>query len=68
LAVIARALPEEENPLMLWVLKTLNERIHHFIKRGTPKLNLMLCLFNLIAYVNLELLETLQEMISAILR
>lgn len=33
LGVIAKSLPESENPLKLWIIKTLYERIHYFIKR-----------------------------------
>jgi len=68
LVVIVQNLPETENALTLFVLKTMSDRIHYFIAKGTPKMNLAKAFFNLISVVHLQLLDPLLDMITVVMK
>jgi len=67
-AEIVKNLPESENALTLFVLKTLSDRIHYFIAKGTPKMNLAKAFFGLISVVHLQLLEIHLEMVNNVMK
>jgi len=64
MSAICRSLSGVENAatLSLSCLKQLDERIHFFLSKGSPRLSIVLCLFKQISNVSLDLMDDLLVM------